>query len=147
MAFHWTCSRKSMSFVLGSPKLDTTFQMSDQCWIEGKNHLPPATGDAFANVAQILLASFATRACYWLKCNLLFTVTCKAFPAKLLSSQSSPSMYWCLGLFLPSCRALHFPLFNFMSLLSSHFSHLLRSLWMAAQLSTTPNFLPSARIG
>ena len=77
-----------MSFALGSPKLDTTLWMPDQCWIEGKNCLPPATGDAVANAAQILLASFATRARYWLKCNLLFTTTCKSFPAKLHSSQS-----------------------------------------------------------
>ena len=58
--------------------------------------------------------------------------TFMSFSAKLLYSQEAPSMYWCLGLFRPCCRTLHFPFLNFMKFLSAHFSILLRSLWMAA---------------
>ena len=37
-----------------------------------------------------------------------------SFSANLLSNCVVPSMYWCLGLFLPRCRTLHFSLLNFM---------------------------------
>lgn len=48
-----------------------------------------------------------------------------------LPSQSAPSTYWCLWLFLSRCRTLHVPLLNSVRFLSDHFSIQLRSLWMA----------------
>lgn len=36
----------------------------------------------------------------------------------------SPITSWCLELFLPRCRVFHFPLLNFIRLLSAHFSSL-----------------------
>lgn len=51
------------------------------------------------------------------------------------------------GWFLPGCRTLHFPLCNFTILLSTHFSRLWMSLWMAAWPSgvsgTPPSLLSS----
>lgn len=53
--------------------------------------------------------------------------------AELLSRQRAPSMDGCLGLLLPRRETGHFPLLNFSMLLSSPFSSLLSSFWMAAQ--------------
>lgn len=70
----------------------------------------------------------------------------------LLSSQTALSMSWCMGLFLPrDSKTLHFPLLNFIKFLSSHFSSLVRSLWMTADSSvlssTPPSLVPSAEFG
>lgn len=53
-----------------------------------------------------------------------------SFSAKLLPS-GHLSAHPGTSLFFPTCRIWHFLLLNFMSLLSAHFSGLLRSLWMA----------------
>ena len=61
--------------------------------------------------------------------------------------QGRPSLYWCLGLFLPRGRTLHLPLLNLIRFLSAHLSSLSRSRWMAAQpasVSTTPPSLVSS---
>jgi len=42
-------------------------------------------------------------------------------------------MYWFMELFLTKCRTSHFRLFNFVRVLSAHFSSLSRTLWMASQ--------------
>jgi len=57
--------------------------------------------------SKLPLDFYAVRACCWLTSNLVSTRTPRSFSAKLLSSQSAHSMYWCLGLFLPTCKALH----------------------------------------
>ena len=41
--------------------------------------------------------------------------------------QVSPSLYWCMGLFLPRCRTLPLPLLNFFRFLSAQLSSLSRS--------------------
>jgi len=57
----------------------------------------------------------------------------KSFSAKLISSWWVPSPAFCMELFLPRYRTLHFPLLNLMSFFSGNFSSLSRTLWMAAQ--------------
>ena len=44
--------------------------------------------------------------------NLLATRIIRFFSAYLPSSQLAPSLYWCMGLFLPRCRTLHLSLLN-----------------------------------
>jgi len=61
--------------------------------------------------------------------------------------QLSPSLSWCLGLFLPRGRTLPLPLVNLIRFLSAQLSSLSRSRWMAAQpagVSTTPPSLVSS---
>ena len=64
--------------------------------------------------------------------------------------QVSPSLYWCMGLFLPRCRTLHLPLLIFIRFLPTQLSSLSRSCWMAAQPSgvstTPPSFVSSANL-
>ena len=75
-------------------------------------------------------SSSLRRAWLCLPCSLLSGV--RHTDRSLLSSLF-PIMYCCMMSFLPRCRTLHFALL--MRLLPVHFSSLLRSLWMAAQLS------------
>ena len=51
----------------------------------------------------------------------LSSSTPRSLSAKLLSFWLAPSMYWCMGLFLPRSMTLHFPLLNFMRFLFSPF--------------------------
>ena len=60
------------------------------------------------------------------------TSTPRSSPAKLFFSRLVPSTYWCLELFLPRSRTLHFPLLNLLRFPLARFSSLLRSLWTAA---------------
>ena len=55
---------------------------------------------------RIPLAFLAARAHCWLMVNLLSTRTPRSLSAELLYSRSTPSLYWCMGLFLPMCRTL-----------------------------------------
>ena len=84
---------------------------------------------------RIPLASLATRAHCWLMVNLWFPSTPRSLFTELLSSRSAPSLYWCMGLFLPRCRTLHLLLLNFIRFVSAQLSGLSRSRWMAAQPS------------
>ena len=82
--------------------------------------------------------------------NLSSTSTPRSLSAELLSSRSTPSLYWCMGLFLPRCRTLYLPLLNFIRFLCAQLSSLSRSRWMAAQPSgvstTPPSFVSSANL-
>ncbi|XP_068782109.1 uncharacterized protein [Struthio camelus] len=73
------------------------------------------------------LAFLAARAHCCLMLN-LSTRTPRSFSAELLSSRSAPSLDWCLGFFLPTCRTLPLPWWNFMRFLSAQLSSLSRSL-------------------
>ena len=64
------------------------------------------------------------------------------FSAKLLCSWVAPHIYWCLALFLPRGKTRPFSSSRFMGFLSSHFSNLSRSLWMAARPSAYQPHLP-----
>ena len=61
---------------------------------------------------RIPLAFLADRAHCWLMVNLSSTRTPRPLSAELFSSRSTPSLYWCMGLFLPRCRTLLLPLLN-----------------------------------
>jgi len=99
---------------------------------------------------RILLASFATRAHCWIMVKLVSIRTPRSFSAKLFSSWVAPSVYCCMGLFLPRCRTLHFPWLSLRRFPSAHFSSLLTSLWVAAQHSgiseASPSFVSSASL-
>ena len=99
---------------------------------------------------RIPLAFLAARAHCWLMVNLSSTRTPRSHSTELLSRRSTPSLYWCMGLFLPSCRTLHLPLLNLIRFLSAQLSSLSRSRWMAAQpagVSTTPpSFVSSTNL-
>lgn len=68
-----------------------------------------------------------------------------SYTAAFPHPSAAPSLYWFLGLFFPSCGTSHSILSNLMKSLFSHFSSLLRSLWMVVQPSgvsaTPPNFV------
>lgn len=83
---------------------------------------------------RLLLAFLSVRACCWLMFNLVFTRTPTSFSARLHCSCVAPNTCWCLGLFLPRYRTLHF-LLNIMRCLSAHFSSLWRSIRMTVQPS------------
>ena len=61
---------------------------------------------------RIPLAFLAARAHCWLMVNLSSTRTPRSLSAELLSSRSTPSLYWCMRLFLPRRRTLHLALLN-----------------------------------
>ena len=85
---------------------------------------------------KILLAFLSTGAQHCFMLNLVSTRTPRSFSAKPLSILLTPSIYLCIELLFPRCRTLHFIFLNVMRFLSHHFSSLLRSLWMAARLSS-----------
>ena len=91
--------------------------MPDQCQVEERITSVSLLATLFLMQPRMLLALLAARMHYWLVFNLVSTRTRRSIFTKLLSSLSSPSMYWCLGLFLPRCRTVHFPLLNFMRFL------------------------------
>ena len=70
------------------------------------------------------LAFLATRAHCWLVVNLSSASSPRSLSAELLSSRAAPSLYWCMGLFLPRCSTLHLPLLNLNRFLSSQLSSL-----------------------
>ena len=143
VALCWTCFSSSLHLSCwGDQHQHSTPDVSQQCWVEVKDHLPqpgdnpsPASQDA----AGLL----------WCRGALVaiggqFTVhqNPQVLSAQLLWSWSAPSVYWYAGLFFLRCRSSHFPLLNFMRFLPAHFSSLPRSLWMAAQpsgVSATPS--------
>lgn len=96
-----------------------------------------------------LLAFSAMRPHAWPTGNLVSNRTHRDFWAKLLSSRSAQSVL-AHGVISPLHRTLHFPLLNFMRLLLTCFSILLRALWTAAQPSgvstTPPNFIPFSNL-
>lgn len=57
------------------------------------------------------------------------------FAGEKRSIRKAISMSWCRGLFLPRCRILYVPLWNFITFLLAHFSGLLKSpLWQHRHL-------------
>jgi len=101
-----------------SPELGPVLQM----WPhhgrrKGEDHLPWSASPLvfFWMHTRIALAFLATKACFQLVLNLLSTRTPRSFSIELLSSRSVPNLYWCMQLFLPSCRTLHLPLSHWMA--------------------------------
>lgn len=73
--------------------------------VEGKNDLLQVAVDdlIFSMQARMLLPFFAARVHFCLMVN-LFKRTHRSYPTKLLSRLSDPSLYCCMGLFLPRYR-------------------------------------------
>ena len=72
----------------------------------------------------------------------------RSFSAELLSSRSTPNLYWCMQLLLPRWRTLH--LLTIIRILSTQLSSLSRSHWMVTQPSgvsaTPPSFVSPANL-
>ena len=98
---------------------------------------------------RIPLAFLTTRAHCWLMVK-LSTRTPGSLATELHSSRSTPSLYWCMELFLPRYSTLHLFLLNFVRFLSAQLSSLSRSRGMAAQPSgvstTPPSFVSPANL-
>lgn len=91
------------------------------------------------------LVCVASRSHCWLMFSLMFIKTPRAFPTKQLSGWAADSsLHLCVGLFLLTCRSLHFLLLNLTRILSTHYSSALRSVWMAVRpsgVSATPSII------
>lgn len=111
---------------LGSPKLDPALELClTRAEQRGRITSLSLLAMLFLMQTRRLLGFCAARVHRWL------TVGLASFSARLLcgwSAPQPPSLYWCMGLFLPRCRTSHFPLLNFMRFLYAHFSSLPRSL-------------------
>jgi len=68
---------------------------------EGTSLLP--AGDALSNTAQEAVG--------------IHHKTPKPYSTKLFSSQSAPSLYWCMRLFFLGCKTLHLQLLDFTRLI------------------------------
>lgn len=75
------------------------------------------------------------------------SICCPPEPTdSFLSSWQSPGVCWCIGLFFPRFRSVHFPFLN-LRFLSACFFSLSKLFWRAAQssgVSTTLSFVSSA---
>ena len=97
-----------VSLVLGSTELDPEAHLThaQQRWRTSSLNL---LAMLFLMQSKRLLAFFAARTHSRLMVNLLFARTLRACYAKVLSSHSAPSPYWCKELFLPKGRTWEFP--------------------------------------
>lgn len=92
----------------------------------------------------LLLIQPIDKAHCWLTVNLGLTMMCRihrAFSDNLLSSHAAPSLSSVIELFLTRGRACHFPLLNFMRLLSAHLSSLSLCFHIGRQPSWLYRFL------
>jgi len=130
----WTPSSSSMSSLYwGAPR----WTLHSRCALSSSEPRGRTTSlDLLATLLLVQprapLALFASRTHCWLMFNSPSTRAPRSLTAELLLNWSAPSMYWCVGLLLPRCRTLHFPLLKCMKFLSAYFFSLPRSLWMAA---------------
>ena len=119
--------------------------------VEGEENLPRPAGHTPPNASQDAIGLLGSRGTL-LAHGQPVTHQHSQVPlsTELLSSRSAPSLYWCMGLFLPRCRTLPLPWLNLIRFLSAQLSSLSRSVWMAAQpagVSTTPpSFVSSANL-
>jgi len=99
---------------------------------------------------RIPLAFLAIRVHCWLMANLLSTRSPRPFSTEVLSSRSSPNLYWFLWLLLPRCKTLRLLLLNFIRFLSTRISSVSSSHWMVAQpfgmSANPPSFVSSANL-
>ena len=115
--------------------------VSQQWWAEGKDHIPPPAGDILPNAAHNAIV-LCCQSILLAHVQLGVKQDPRSISARVLSSWVTLSKKWCLCLFLPRCRPLHFPLLNLMMFLSAYISSLQRSLWMVVHpcgLLTAPS--------
>lgn len=105
----------------------TPYSRRGLCSVEGRGRIPPLylLAMLFLTQLRVPLAAFATRVNCWPAVNLLATRTTRSLSAKLISSWSVPSIYWCLGQILLRGRTLGVPLLIFVRFLLARFSNLL----------------------
>ena len=124
-SFHHLCGPSLDSPV--SPGLFCTGEPRTGPSTPGVASPVPSRGDPWAIPClmqpRIPFASFAVRAHCCLLFNLVFIRIPTSFSPKL-STWVTPSLYWCMGLFLPRCSTLTFSLLNFTRFLSAYFSSL-----------------------
>lgn len=94
-----------VSIVLGSPKQDP---VSHQCRAEGSHHRFPCFSDSLSNAAQDAVDHLCHKSTLMVHGKLGVHQHPRSFSDKLLSSQSVPSLYWCMRLFLPRGRSWNF---------------------------------------
>lgn len=138
VAHPWTCSRMCTSlFFTGKPRCGwNSPDMTHQVWAEVKDQPPQPAAIAFLNADhKACINSPYTKSHCCPKVKLLSTRTPRSFSAKLFSTQKSPSLYWGMGLFLPSSRIFLFLLLDCLLFPPTHFSRVSRCLWMPAQPS------------
>lgn len=87
-----------------------------QCWIVRKDHLPQPASNTLLMKLRMLL-TFAMRVHWWVMVHLLSTRLSRSASTGPLSSQSVPTVYWCLRLFIPKGRTVHSSLLKFMQIL------------------------------
>lgn len=110
--------------ALGSPKPDTTLpgvawsaEERGKCWGEGKDQLP------WPSCNWDIISLLSKNSTLLAHVHYLVCTRCSGFfSTLLLFIWVAPIMSWCLGLFLPRCGTLHFPLLNFMRFQPAHFS-------------------------
>lgn len=110
-----------------------------QCWGEGT--LPQPAGNTLPNAAQDAIDFCCSKGTLLVHVQVSTRIS-RSFSAKLLPSQSAPTLYWCLRLLLLTCgEDFSFSSVELHEFLPAHFSSLLRSPWTAAQpsgISATP---------
>lgn len=78
---------------------------------------------------KMQFALLASRANYWLILSLLYPSTPRFLSAELLVSHSSPNLYLCLALICLRCRTCHFPLQNFLLLMTACHGFMIFIYW------------------
>lgn len=126
-------------------------RVASKCQLKEKNDHPHGAGNNLPAAAQ---ESFCI---LWSKDTLLVPVSVgipqifsRAYSAKLFLIWAHPSLYYCIRLFLASCRTSQFPFLSSMNLLLSNFSTLLRSFqtesWPFGILAIPHSFVSSGNL-
>lgn len=101
MTFHWTFPQYVSVLDWRTPNWT---QNSQVCWTEGNGYIPRPDCYTLAHTGQdaprCAAAHCGLQLLAWEAAQVLF--------CKLLSTQSVPSLYWCIGFFHPRCRPLRF---------------------------------------
>ena len=89
--------------------------------MKGKKILPRPAGHAPPNAPQDPIDLLGSQGTLLAHGHFVVPQHSQALSAELLSSRSTPSLYWCLALFLPRCRTQDLPV---------SFRHKSRALWI-----------------
>lgn len=95
-----------ISFFTRKPRCRwSTPAMTHHVWAEVKDHLPQPAAIVFLNAYhKACVSSPYTKSHCCPKVKVVSTRTPRSISAKLLSTKKSPSLYWGMGLLLPSGR-------------------------------------------
>jgi len=98
--------------------------------LEGEENLPRPTGHTLLNAPQDAIGLFGNHGTLLAHGHLVIHQDTQVPLCRAALQQVSPSLYWCMGLFLPRCRTLYLPFLNFIRFLSAQLFSLSRSCWM-----------------